>query len=364
MSQDQQGQRMETIRHGTNLRVAVIGVGAMGRAHCQTMREQVGEMDLAAVVDAHAATADEAGRQLGVPAFASVEAMLAAGVADASLIATPHPLHLPAVEACLEAGLHVLCEKPMATKLEDAHAMVEKAQKTGKRLMVHMNSRYRDSSLALGALAPAGQLGQVYYGRSSMIRRRSVPTIHFPPTGIMGRGPWFLDREEAGGGALMDIGVHAYDLMWWFMGCPKPVAVSASTFRMLYNDEAAAKGVKFDVDELASALVRYENGATAFVDVSWAAHSEPEWNVRVLGTEAGIMLNPPTVFRDRGGLLESTKVEVPEPLRVSAQQHFVDCIRDPNKTLISPGTQALEVVKVLDAIRRSAAAGKEVAIAE
>jgi len=345
------------------VRIGVIGTG-MGRVHMQFYSEVPG-VKIVAICDLNEPEARFFADKYGATkVFTDYRDLCAMEGLDGISIAVPNYLHAPMTLAALDAGINVLCEKPMATKLEDAHAMVEKAQKTGKRLMVHMNSRYRDSSLALGALAPAGQLGQVYYGRSSMIRRRSVPTIHFPPTGIMGRGPWFLDREEAGGGALMDIGVHAYDLMWWFMGCPKPVAVSASTFRMLYNDEAAAKGVKFDVDELASALVRYENGATAFVDVSWAAHSEPEWNVRVLGTEAGIMLNPPTVFRDRGGLLESTKVEVPEPLRVSAQQHFVDCIRDPNKTLISPGTQALEVVKVLDAIRRSAAAGKEVAIAE
>ena len=85
----------------------------------------------------------------------------------------------PFTLAALDAGLHVLCEKPMATTLEDAEAMVAKARQTGKRLMVHMNNRFRDSNLVLGQMAPAGELGQVYYGRASMIRRRSVPTIHF-----------------------------------------------------------------------------------------------------------------------------------------------------------------------------------------
>jgi predicted dehydrogenase len=251
----------------------------------------------------------------------------------------------------------------MATTLEDAHAMVEKASATGKRLMVHMNMRFRESNLALGRLSRRGDLGQVYYGRASMLRRRAVPVLHFPPTGSMGRGPWFLDAGKAGGGALMDIGVHTYDLMWWLMGCPKPVAVTASTYRRLYGGEAAEKGVKFDVDELASAYVRFEGGATAFVDVSWAAHQAAEWNVRVFGEKAGLMVSPPTVFRDLGDRLELAAVEVPEMLRLSPQQDFVEAIRDPERPLISTGDQGLEVVKVLDAIRRSAQARHEVAIA-
>lgn len=343
------------------VRIGVIGTG-MGRVHMQFYSEVPG-VKIVAICDLNEPEACSFADKYGAAkVFTDYRDLCAMDGLDGISIASPNYLHAPMTLAALDAGLHVLCEKPMATLLDDAYAMVEKAQKVGKRLMVHMNSRFRDSSLALGRLAPAGQLGQVYYGRSSMIRRRSVPTIHFPPTGIMGRGPWFLDKELAGGGALMDIGVHAYDLMWWFMGCPTPKTVSASTYRMLYNEEAKAKGVKFDVDELASAMVRYDTGATAVVDVSWAANMEAEWNVRVMGTKAGIMLNPPTVFRDADGVLESTKVELPEILRVSAQQHFVDCIRDPNLQLISPGTQALQVVKVLDAIRRSAETGREVEV--
>lgn len=343
------------------VRVGVIGTG-MGRLHMQAYSEIPG-VRIVAICDLNEAEARQFAERYGAQhVFRDYRDMCACQDLDAISIAVPNYLHAPFTLAALDAGLHVLCEKPMATTLEDAEAMVAKARQTGKRLMVHMNNRFRDSNLVLGQMAPAGELGQVYYGRASMIRRRSVPTIHFPSTGIMGRGDWFLNAEKAGGGALMDIGVHAYDLMWWFMGSPKPVAVSASTYRMIYEDEAARAGVQFDVDELASAMVRYDNGATAFVDVSWAAHQEPEWNVRVFGSKAGIMLKPPTVFRDRGGILESTQVEVPEMERISPQRHFVDCIRDPEKPLISSGEEALQVVRVLDAIRRSAAAREEVRV--
>lgn len=341
--------------------IGVVGTG-MGRLHMQAYSEVPG-VRLLAICDLNEPEARSFADKYGAPhVFTDYREMFALEGLDAVSIAVPNFLHAPMSIAALEAGLHVLCEKPMATKVEDAQVMAEKARQSNLRLMIHMNNRFRDANLVLGRQVREGKLGQTYYGRASMIRRRAVPNLHFPSTGIMGRGPWFLDSEKAGGGALMDIGVHAYDLMWWFMGCPKPVSVSASTFRMLYNDDAAKAGLKFDVDELASAFVRYENGATAFVDVSWAANQGPEWNVRVFGTEAGILLNPPTIFRDNGGVLESTTVELPEMNRVSPQQHFVECIRDPGKELISSGEEGLLVVKVLDAIRRSAAAEEEVRI--
>ncbi|MGQ9554129.1 MAG: Gfo/Idh/MocA family protein [Anaerolineae bacterium] len=343
------------------VRVGVVGTG-MGRLHMQAYSELPG-VRLVAVCDLNEPEARFFAEKYGAKhVFSDYREMFTLEGLDAVSIAVPNYLHAPMTLAALEAGLHVLCEKPMATEVNDAVAMMEKARAAGKRLMVHMNMRFRESTLALGRLAPAGELGQVYYGRASMLRRRAVPTIHFPSTGIMGRGPWFLEREKAGGGALMDIGVHTYDLMWWCMGCPKPISVSASTYRMLYEEEAAQAGVKFDVDEFASAFIRFEGGATAFVDVSWAANQAPEWQVRVCGTKAGLQVSPPTIFRDRDGVLESATVELAEVKRVTPQAHFVDCIRHPEKPLIASGEEGVQVVKVLDAIRRSATSGREVTI--
>jgi predicted dehydrogenase len=343
------------------VRVGVIGTG-MGRLHMEAYSKVPGVV-INAICDINEEEARQFAQKYGAPhVFADYRQMFDAGVIDAVSIAVPNYLHAPMTIAALEAGIHVLCEKPMATTLADAQAMVEKAKATGKRLMVHMNMRFRGEAFALGRLVRQGILGEVYYGRASMIRRRMVPTVHFPPTGIMGRGPWFLDSEKAGGGALMDIGVHTFDLMWWLMGQPEPVAVSASTFRKLYEADAARMGVKFDVDELASAFVRFGSGAVAFFDVSWAANQAPEWNVRVCGTKAGLQVNPPTLFRDNGGILENTAIELPETEQVSPQQHFIECIRNPEKELISSGAEALQVMRVLDGIRRAAACGHEVSL--
>jgi predicted dehydrogenase len=227
-----------------------------------------------------------------------------------------------------------------------------------------MSQRFRPSSFALRAMVDRGELGGIYYARTTWIRRRGVPVIHFSQGGSMGRGSWFVDQKKAGGGALFDIGVHMFDLTWWLMGNPRPTLVSAATYRNLWTDEFARRDIPFEVDELASALVRFENGATAFFDVSWAANQDNDRNVRVFGTEAGFQINPPLIYREPAwGELETIALEdediEPAP---TPRRHFVDCIRDPGKPMIASGQECLTVMAVLDAIQRSAARGQEVAV--
>jgi predicted dehydrogenase len=273
-------------------------------------------------------------------------------------------LHASIAIEALERGLHVMCEKPMATTLGDAIKMVETAEAQNKRLMIGMSQRFKPQSLALRGMVDRGELGEIYYARTTWIRRRGVPVIHFSSGGSMGRGTWFVDKGKAGGGALFDIGVHMFDLTWWLMGNPKPVSVSAASYRNLCEDEFARRGITYDVDELSSALVRFENGATAFFDVSWAANQDNEMNVRIFGTEAGFQVYPPVVYREpRWGELRAEAVEIAEvEAGLTPRRHFVDCIRDPDKPMIASGRECLTVMAVLDAVQRSAASGHEVKI--
>ena len=269
MNLDKQSRRMETIRHGTNLRVAVIGVGAMGRAHCQTMREQVGEMDLAAVVDAHAATADEAGRQLGVPAFASVEAMLAAGVADASLIATPHPLHLPAVEACLEAGLHVLCEKPMAETVSSADRMLAAARRAGRTLGIMFQRRFEPVFEAALDFVAAGRLGETI--------RTLLVLPDFRTQCYYDANVWRATWSGEGGGVLINQAPHLIDLFTLLGGLPQSV-IGHTTTSPLHDIE---------VEDQAEALLRYANGAVGYLYASTIESKHHEM-LEIIGTRGSL----------------------------------------------------------------------------
>ena len=347
----------------TPLKVAVIGTG-MGRYHMKEYVESP-DVNLAAVCDLNREEAMFFAKQYGAEKVVSdYRDLWEVPNLDAVSIAVPNFLHAQIAIEALERGLHVMCEKPMATTLADAKQMVETAAAQNKRLMIGMSQRFKPQSLALRDIVSRGELGEIYYARTTWIRRRGVPVIHFGSGGSMGRGAWFVDREKAGAGALFDIGVHMFDLTWWLMGNPKPVSVSASSYRNLWNEEFARRGCKYDIDELSSAFVRFENGVTAVFDVSWAANQDNEINVRVFGTEAGFQVYPPVVYREpRWGELHTDAIEIKEvEAGLTPRRHFVDCIRDPDKPMIASGQECLTVMVVLDAIQRSAACGHEVTV--
>ena len=347
----------------TPLKVAVIGTG-MGRYH---MKEFVGSpnVKLVAVCDLNREEAMHFAKEYGAETVVTdYHDLWAVPNLDALGIAVPNYLHAKIAIEALERGLHVLCEKPMATALEDAKTMVETARVQNKRLMIGMSQRFRPQSLALRQMVESGELGEIYYARTTWIRRRGVPVIHFSSGGSMGRGRWFVDRERAGGGALFDIGVHMFDLTWWLMGNPKPVSVSAVSYRNLWTDEFDRRGIRYDVDELSSALVRFENGVTAFFDVSWAANQQDDINVRIFGTQAGFQVYPPVLFREpRWGELHTESIEIKLVQEgLNPRRHFVDCVRDPEKQMIASGEECLTVMAVLDAVQRSAECGHEVEV--
>ncbi|MBN1641712.1 MAG: Gfo/Idh/MocA family oxidoreductase [Anaerolineae bacterium] len=345
------------------LKVAVIGTG-MGRYHMKEFVESP-NVELVAVCDLNREEATQFAREYGAQTVVTdYHDLWAISNLDAVSIAVPNYLHASIAIEALERGLHVLCEKPMATTLADAKRMVETAEAQNKRLMIGMSQRFRPQSLALRGMVERGELGAIYYARSTWIRRRGVPVIHFSAGGSMGRGAWFVNREKAGAGALFDIGVHMFDLMWWLMGNPAPVSVSAVSYRNLWVDEFARRGIPYDIDELSSALVRFENGVTALFDVSWAANQDNEMNVRVFGTEAGFQVYPPVVYREpRWGELHADAIEIKEvEAGLTPRRHFVDCIRDPDKPMIASGQECLGVMAVLDAVQRSAACGHEVTV--
>jgi len=345
------------------LKVAVIGTG-MGRYHMKEFVESP-NVKLAAVCDLNRQEATQFARQYGCKTVVTdYHDLWKVPNLDAISIAVPNYLHAPIAIEALERGLHVLCEKPMATSLGDAAKMVETAEVQNKRLMIGMSQRFKPQSLALRAVVERGDLGEIYYARSTWIRRRGVPVIHFSQSGSMGRGTWFVDKEKAGGGALFDIGVHVFDLTWWLMGNPRPVSVSAASYRNLWNDEFAHRGIPFAVDELSSALVRFENGVTAVFDVSWAANQANEMNVRIFGTTAGLQVYPPVVYSEpEWGEMQAQEIDVDqlEPA-LTPRRHFVDCIRDPEKPMIASGRECLGVMAVLDAVQRSAECGREIAV--
>lgn len=235
------------------LRVAVIGVGAMGKAHCRTMQEQVPSMRLCAVVDTHRESAEEAGRQFGVPAFASIVELVASRTAEAALVATPHPLHLSAVEACLRAGLHVLCEKPLAETVSAADSMLAAARENDRVLGVMFQRRFEPLFETALEFVRSGGVGEPC--------RTLLVLPDFRTQRYFDSNPWRATWTGEGGGVLINQAPHLMDLFVLLGGLP--CELRGYTATRLHDIE---------VEDRADARLVYANGAVGHL---YASTNEP-----------------------------------------------------------------------------------------
>ena len=336
------------------VRLGIIGTGGIGNAHLDAARACTG-VEVTAVCDLHAGRARNAAKQFGVPnVFEDHRDLLAAEVVDAVTVCTPNNTHMPITLDALKVGKDVLCEKPLAMSAQQARRMVA-AAKSGKRvLMAAQSARYSGSSQFVKRLADAGKLGEIYYGKAIWFRRDGIP-----------RG-WFQDKKQSGGGPLIDLGVHAIDLLWWLMGRPRPVSAYGVTFDHLGTTGQGMGGWgigfnpgKFSVEDLVGAIVRFEDGRAISVDISWAAHTSDLYWLRLLGTKGGAQVDPEVViYQTEGGVKHETAAHPSEQNAYAAEtQHFADCVRRREEP-ISPGSQAVVVMEMLDAIRAAAASGR------
>lgn len=203
---------------------------------------------------------------------------------EAVHVCAPNQYHASLTIAALKAGKHVFCEKPMATNVLDAIEMRNEAQKAGKLLVICANHRFRADSRYLKQQCLQGAFGNIYYAKASVLRRRGVPT-------------WgaFLSKAGNNGGAVMDVGVHALDLALWLLGENRPQTVFGFTTNRLGKRNSLANAYgdwnadQFEVEEFGTGLVTMENGATLYLEASWALNLRNETGVRVslFGTEGG-----------------------------------------------------------------------------
>lgn len=281
---------------------------------------------------------------------------------DAAIICLPNFLHFPAALAALEAGKHVLCEKPPT--MNGAEMKVLREEATKRKLIYFFSRQFRFTPAMRTAreLVQAGRLGSIYHAKAIFVRSRGIPT---------GVGGWFTEKQRSGGGALIDIGVHALDSVWYLMGTPRPVSVSAQVFR---NFEHLVKVPVFDVEDAAFAFIRFDNGAVVQLETSWAGnltdeipprqYFDRELNNSILfGTKGTIRLKPLTLFEDRKGELVSVPLEPPEAEDSFKLQmrNFVESILGRAEP-VNNADQAVALMEMLDAIYASSAAGREMPI--
>ena len=337
----------------TKVRAAVVGLGWPGMQHLKGYTADP-RSEVIAVCDLDETHVREVAAQHKIPnTYTNHLEMLENKDIDAVSVCLPNFLHAPISIDALNAGKHVLCEKPPARSTQDAKAMADAAAENGKTLMYALVQRFDGSSQHLKQLVEDGKLGDVYFGKAAYVRRRGIP---------IGKEGWFVDRERSGGGALIDIGVHALDCIWWLMNSPRPVEVmgtSYSHFGHLVPDD-----VKYDVDDGTFAHILFENGATIILETTWALNLPGDNYIKIAGTKAGATLNPFTLYTEENGKEVDKPLDAPSINGFDEEvKHFVGCIVD-GKVPISSAEQGIMLMQMLDGIYESSEKGQSVSIAD
>lgn len=342
------------------VKVGVIGLGWPGGMHIQGVWENKKDAQVVAVCDTDdgrcqnmAARFKE--NKMPVPRlYHKIEDIIADREVDAITVGLPNFLHASVALAALQAGKHVFTEKPPTCNAKEMGKIVQLVEKSGLIYQYVCQRRYQASGLACRKLVADGKLGEVYHAKATWARTRGVP---------IGAGGWFIDKSRAGGGALIDIGVHMLDAAWYYMGSPKPVSVSAQAGNFIPG--AVPKGFKYDVDDFAIALIKFENRATILLEASWSLYQEDagRHGIQLYGTKAGLLWEPTTLYApDKDQKVQAIPVKL-KPQKMGdfglMMKHFIACIRTRQEP-VSSAWQALDLMKMLDGIYQSAQTGKEV----
>ncbi|MCG7410120.1 Gfo/Idh/MocA family oxidoreductase [Paenibacillus sp. ACRRX] len=342
------------------LRVGVVSTGGIFRGAHMPAFVANPYTEIVAVCDPHKSSACEVADELGqVRVYTEWQEMLEREDLDIIDICSPNYLHATVAIAALEHGFHVFCEKPDAISPEEAIKMQEAAERSGKVLMVMRNNRFRPRSRFLKQWINDGGAGELYTGRCGWLRRKGIP----------GKGGWFTTKSMSGGGPLIDLGVHMIDLAVWLMGNPKPISVTGATYSHfgqahIKGETRVVEGNTYDVEDLATGFIRFDNGATLQVEVSWASHIEQdELFVEMRGTKAGFSLKNEEfkLFTDMAGepLNQMPQVPMGGWGHQENVNHFVDVVRGVVEPDFTPD-QGIDMIRILDAMYRSAKEGREI----
>ncbi len=347
------------------LKVGIIGIGAIGAIHADAYRA-TGEADLVAICDVNADRLASEGERLGVKHRLSDYRDLLKVDVDAVSVCVGNALHREVAIASLEAGKHVLLEKPMALNATEAVDIQATAEKSSGVLQIAMCRRQQPQSQVLRDYIAKGLLGEIYHMRAVLVRRRGIP----------GLGGWFTTKALSGGGPMIDLGVHWFDLSMWLSGHWNPTSVSARTYAKFGPKMADYTYVsmwagppKFDgtcdVEDYSTGFVRFGEKATMSFEIAWAANTETESFVEVLGDKGGARLfaGDLRIYTEQNGRLVDVEPKFDESANhyeVQAQKFIAACRgeREPAAT----GSQGVTVMKLIDAIYASSNAGAEVEI--
>jgi predicted dehydrogenase len=353
------------------VKIGIIGCGGIATGKHLPSLTKLDQVEIVGFHDISSQLAQQAAEKFGAEGakvYESYQELLADSSIDAVHVCTPNDSHAEISIAALEAGKHVMCEKPMAKTAADARRMVEVAKRSGKKLTIGYNNRFRADSQYLKKIVEEGELGDIYFAKAHAVRRRGVPTW-----GV------FLDEEKQGGGPLIDIGTHALDLTLWLMNNYEPKVVLGSAYHKLSKKENAANSwgpwdpKKFTVEDSAFAMIVMKNGATIMVEASWALNTldTKEAKTTLCGTEGGAdMQDGLRINGEKHGRLHVNQLQFEakgadfyegkkESMQDKEMRLWIDALLNDKEPIVTP-EQSCVVSEILEAIYESNRTGKAV----
>ncbi len=341
------------------LRIGFIGTGGIARAQMHRLAK-FSDAELIAGADVNAQALEAARKECSLGnAYEDWREMLRKEDLDAVSVCTPNGLHAENSIGALEAGCHVLVEKPLAMNAVEGQAMVDAAKKAGKHLIIAFQWRFHPKTQYLRNEIAAGRFGKVLFMRCSAMRRRGIPNW-----GVFGR------KDLQGGGPLIDIGVHVMEMAHYVMGSPRPVAAVGHTFRYIGDKpcDVACMWPNWDhktytVEDLAIGHIRFEDGSVMQVEASFAAHARESWTFSFLAEKGGGDFEDLSVRTDENGYMVDKKPAylANDDCFDLKMRAFVDTVLH-KKPTIADAAEGLDIQKMIDGIYRSAETGKEVSI--
>jgi len=339
--------------------IGVIGCGGIAqKAHFPTI-DKFSNLSLFGVCDVDLRRAEIIKNQYKAQiATKNYKDLLAIDKIDAFHICTPNFMHAPIAIDCLNAGKHVLIEKPIGLNSEEAKEIFACAKKNNKYVMSANCYRFLTEGQMLKKFIAEDMLGDIYYSRIQALRRRGIP-----PHGN------FTNKKMQGGGSLIDTAIHLIDLAVYLLGNPDPISVYGAKFTKIGNTKGHAAGIRgqwnpdeYDVEDFACGMVRFSNGHVMSIESSFAANVENDkLNISLLGSKGGADLQPLKIYTEHAQIMtDITPVLVPPTNFYEVEiKGFYNAIINKTQT---PVTQAetMNVIKIIEGLYKSAETGKEV----
>jgi predicted dehydrogenase len=328
------------------VRIGVVGAGAIAQIVHLPLLKQLPGARVEAVCDLDEHKAATLADRLDVDhVFETLDELLAADVVDALVICSPNHLHAQQAVTALEAGVHVLVERPLAVDAKGAEAAVKAAERADRVLVVAFNNRYRPDTRGVKSFIASGELGDIVTTHGTWFNRKTP----------VRRTTW-RQRRDAGGGAFMDLGIQTLDLCMWLLDYPTVDRVCAHLH----------PGQGMEVEESAAVLLRTAAGGTISVQVTWSLVAERDrHHVRLLGTAGTATTYPLKVMREtEQGILDVTPQIAP-----TQENAYTASYREELRHFIlaALGTvtpelprEQVELMRIVEAIYRSAEKGTEV----